>query len=91
MSEPSANSVLKSNQKHATHLELQILDDLETTEVFKMREQIQTYIRQHVWLEREGLKLQVKALTDIQRRNKKQLTKRDLEILNLKSELSTFK
>lgn len=39
MSDPDARSkILSSNQKLATKLEMQMLEDLETTEVFKMRD-----------------------------------------------------
>ena len=40
---------------------MQILDDLETTQVFNMRETIRNYIKNNVWLEREGLNLKIKA------------------------------
>lgn len=47
--------------------EQQILQDLETTEVFQMRTKIINYINNNVQLERQGLNLQVKALKSGQR------------------------
>ena len=79
------------NSRHATQLELQLLDDLDTTEVFKMRDAIKTYIRQQVWLEREGLLLKIKALSGAQKRNKRLIVKKEVEAMNLQSEISTLK
>ena len=47
--------------KRGNEIEMQILDDLETTQVFNMRETIRNYIKNNVWLEREGLNLKIKA------------------------------
>lgn len=90
MAGPNTNHV-GSPSRHATELELELLDDLETTEVFKMRDAIKTYIRQHVWLQREGLCLKIKALAATQKRNRKLILKKDMEAMNLRSEISTLK
>ena len=42
--------------------EQQILDDLDTTAVFTMRERIRQYIKNNVQLEREGLKRKLQNL-----------------------------
>jgi len=46
------------------HLEMQILVDLETTEVFKMRDRIKRYIEENVQVERNGLNYRIKSLNE---------------------------
>lgn len=50
------------NQKFATDEEIQIILDLETTEVFKMRDRIKSYLKNTIRLEREGVTIQIKEL-----------------------------
>ena len=72
------DTVLKTNPE-----EIQILSDLETTEVFQMRTKIINYIKNNVQLERQGLNLQVKTLKQGQKQQTAIIQKLKFNILDL--------
>ena len=55
----SMSRTIDHDTSHTNNEELRILSDLETTGVFKMRDEIKHYILNNIQLERKGLNLKI--------------------------------